>query len=288
MGSPAFVDALRLRRASVYGAGPGLDQALDVCRRLATFRIASTIGYSARPNDSPRVVTDIHLEAFDRLAAEDLDCYVSVKLSALQFDASLFSELVSAAAKSGRRLHLDALQPDTAATTLVLLEEAFKGASLGTTLPGRWRRSLEDSSRAVQIGLNLRVVKGQWTDRVGGSVDPTRGFLDVIDSLCGYQGGVAVATHDVKLLRESLDRLTISGTPCEVELFLGMPFSGPAKAARQYRVPIRIYVPYGNAWPGYGLKDLLTRPATGWWLIQDLLFGENKMWRSIRSSREEP
>lgn len=288
MGSPALVDVLRLRRASAYGAGPGLDQAVDVCRRLATFGIASAIGYSARTSESPREVADVHLESFDRLAAEGLDCYVSVKLSAMRFDANLFSELEDSAARSRRRLHIDALQPDTADATLALLEHASRLGSIGTTLPGRWRRSLDDCSRAIHLGLRVRIVKGHWTDKIGGSLDPTDGFLGVVDRLAGYTGGVAVATHNVKLLRESLRRLTASGTPAEAELFLGMPFRGPAAAARQFGVPIRVYVPYGNAWPGYGLKELLTHPATGWWLIQDLLFGQNKTWRSIRHSREEP
>ena len=90
-GSPALLELIRLRQASSYGAGPGLDQALDVCRRLAAYGMASTIGYWA-PDQPARVVADIYIASFDRLAAEDLDCYVSIKLSALGFDAALLAE----------------------------------------------------------------------------------------------------------------------------------------------------------------------------------------------------
>jgi proline dehydrogenase len=285
LGSPALLDLLRLRRASAYGAGPGLDQALDVCRRLAADGIASAIGYSASPGESARAVADVHLAAFDRLAAEGLDCYVSVKVTSLEFNAALLAELTTAAAQSGRRLHVDAMRPETADPTMLLLENAPHPGPLGTTLPGRWRRTLEDCSRAIELGLSLRVVKGHWADDLGGSVDPTRGFLEVVDRLSGYEGGVAVATHNVRLLRESLRRLTMSGTQCEAELFLGMPFRGPAMAAREFGVPVRVYVPYGDAWASYGLRDLVGHPATAWWLVQDLLFGREKTWRSIRRSR---
>jgi proline dehydrogenase len=290
-GSPIGLDVLRLRRASAYAAGPGLDEALTFSRRLATYGISSAIGYSALPDESARTVADVHLEAFDRLAAEDLGGYVSVKLAALGFDPGLFTELAAAAARTERRLHIDALGPETADKAMTLLNEAkqaHRSSSLGTTLPGRWRRSLDDCSRAIELGLSVRIVKGQWPDDLGGSVEPIMGFLDIVDRVSGYQGGVAIATHDVALLQESLRRLTSSGTPCEAELFLGLPFGGPAIAAGRFGVPVRMYVAYGDAGAGYGVKDLISHPATVWWLVQDLLWGEDKTWRSIERSRTKP
>jgi proline dehydrogenase len=283
------VDVLRHRRASAYGAGPGIDAALDSCRRLATYGIAATIGYAPRPGEPARAAADQYLAAFERLSGADLDCYVSVKLSAIGFDPALYEELAVAAAASRRRLHLDALRPATAEATFALLERpsALEPAFLGTTLPGRWRRSLRDAERAARLGLTVRVVKGHWDDEVGGSVDPSRGFLAVVDRLAGHPAGVAVATHDVRLLREAIRRLTRSATPCGVELFLGMPFGPPAAVARDAGVPIRVYVPYGDAWPGYGVAGVVRRPASAWWLVQDLLLGSDKTWRSIRRSRRK-
>src|SRR5215211_4292581 len=100
-----WLAALRRRGASAYRAGSSIDEALDACRRLAAHGVASTIGYAARAGESARHVADRQLAAFSRLAAEELDCYVSVKLSALGFDAALFAELEAAAARwtrSGR------------------------------------------------------------------------------------------------------------------------------------------------------------------------------------------
>ena len=283
-GSPALLELIKLRRASSYGAGPGLAQALDVCRRLAEYGMASTIGYWA-PDEPARAVADVYLASFDRLSGESLDCYVSVKLREIGHDAALFAELTAAAARSGRRLHVDAQEPELADATLSLLENPVHRGRFGTTLPGRWRRSLSDSSRAVEMGLSLRVVKGHWADAVGGSLDPGKGFLDVVDRLRGYQGGVGVATHNVRLLRESLRRLTTSGTPCEAELLLGLPFRGPVDVARESGVPVRVYVMYGAAGTNYGISDLIGHPATVWWLVQDLVWGKDKTWRSMSSPR---
>lgn len=275
---------MRRRRVSAYRAGTGLDAAIDVCRRLAAYGLASTIGYTAMRGEHPRAVADVHLEAFRRLSAEDLDCQVSVKLSALDFDAALFAELDAAAAQSARALHVDALAPETVDATWLLLQGVPRAAQVGTTLPGRWRRSADDASLAGQLGLRVRVVKGQWADSTPPSVDPAAGFLRVVDALRGHADGVSVATHDVELLAESLDRLTAAGTPCTAELFLGLPFRAPALTARRLGVPIRVYVPYGDSGAPYGVADIADNPVAAWWMLQDLVLGKDKTWLSIRRS----
>jgi proline dehydrogenase len=290
IGVPAEVRPLRRRRVSAYRAGPGLDEALDVCRRLAADGLASTIGYGAPAQASPRSVADAYLAAFARLSSETFDCYASLKLSAIGYDASLLAELEAAAARAERRLHLDALAPETAEPTWRLLENLPGGARVSTTLPARWRRSVDDAARAARRGLPVRIVKGQWPDSGAAAVDrPAEGFLRIVDRLAGHRHGVAVATHDSRLLAQSLRRLRESGTPCEAELFYGLPFRAPALCARRAEVPLRIYVPYGEAAGApYGYGDLMHNPAATWWLIQDLLLGKNKTWRGIRRSRTRP
>jgi proline dehydrogenase len=284
-GGSEWVDALRRRRAAAYHAGPGLDDALAACRRLAADRIPFAVGYSAAPEESARTAADVHHRAFEALAAADLDGYVSVKLSELAFDPALLGELDAAAARTQRRLHIDALAPETVDDTWQLLERMPRAGALGMSFPGRWRRSADDAARAAELGCAVRVVKGQWAHGAGGDVDPSEGFLRVIDRLRGHRGGVAVATHDVGLLTESVRRLTTSGTPCEVELLYGLPFRAPAVAARRLGVVARLYVPYGTVGATYGITDLRRRPVTAWWLVQDLLLGKDKTWQSIRRSR---
>jgi proline dehydrogenase len=285
IGVPAGVRPLRRRRVAAYRAGPGLDEAVEVCRRLAADGLASTIGYGPPTGAGPRSVTDAYLAAFERLSSETFDCYVSVKLATIGFDAALLAELEGAAARAGRRLHLDALGPETAEPTWRLLEGLPGGARLGTTLPGRWRRSADDTARAARLGLAVRVVKGQWADPAAGRDRLAEGCLAVVDRLAGHPQEVAVATHDARLLAEALRRLQRSGTPCGAELFFGLPFRAPALCARRAGVPIRVYVPYGDAGAPYGYADLVHHPVATWWLVQDLLLGKNKTWRGIRRSR---
>jgi len=284
-GGAGWADALRRRRAAAYHAGAGLDDALVACRRLAAERIPVAVGYSAAPEEGARAAADVHLAAFAALDAEGIDGYVSIKLSELAFDPSLLGELDAAAARTQRRLHIDALAPETVDDTWRLLERIPRAGALGMSFPGRWRRSADDAARAAELGCAVRIVKGQWAHGADGDVDPAEGFLRIVDRLRGHRGGVAVGTHDVALLTEAVRRLTMSGTPCEVELLYGLPFSAPAIAARKLGVTARLYVPYGDVGATYGIADLGRRPVTAWWLVQDLLLGKDKTWQSIRRSR---
>jgi len=278
-------DRLRRRRNAAYDAGPGLDDALDACRRLAAYGMRSTVGYSAPAGERPRAVADVHLSAFERLAGENLDCMVSVKLSALGFDAALFDELAAAAVASGRILHVDALAPDTVDATWPLLEKAAPGGHLGATLPGRWTRSIDDADRMTRLGVHIRVVKGQWADDApGGGPDPAHGFVRVVERLRGAKGSVGVATHDTDLLEGSLQRLSDSGTPCSAELLFGLPFRPPLLTARHLGVPVRAYVPFGDRGATYGIRDVTRSPAAARWLVEDLLLGADKTWLAIRRS----
>jgi proline dehydrogenase len=279
---------LRRRGASAYGVGQSLDQALDTCRRLAEEGFAATIGYGAFPGQNTRAVADAHLAAFERLSATGLDCHVSIKLSALDFDAALFAELDAAAANSERSLHIDALAPETVATTWQLVDGAARAGRIGITLPSRWMRSPGDTELARRLGLRVRVVKGQWADDgASGDVDPRAGFLHVVDRLRGHTEVVGVATHDVGLLAAALDRLTESHTPCAAELLFGLPFAAQLRTARRYGVPVRVYLAYGDWGSPYGLGYVVRRPAAVWWLSQDLLLGKEKTWRSIRRSQRQ-
>ena len=154
------------------------------------------------------------------------------------------------------------------------------------SFPGRWRRSADDASRAAELGLAVRVIKGQWAHGADGDVEPAEGFLRIVDRLCGHTGGVAVATHDVTLLTEALRRLNAAETPCEVELLYGLPFRAPAVAAWDLGIPVRLYVPYGDVGATYGIAALKRNPTAVWWLVQDLLLGKDKTWWSIRRSQK--
>src|SRR5207249_1194496 len=93
--------------------------------------------------------------------------------------------------------------PETAEQTWVLVRAAVLcRARVGCTLPARWQRSLRDADEAVDLGLRVRIVKGQWTDRGAGTNLSDSGvrdrFLAVVRRLAGRAGRPACGTPGLR------------------------------------------------------------------------------------------
>jgi hypothetical protein len=149
----------------------------------------------------------------------------------------------------------------------------------------------------VAHGVRVRVVKGQWAcpDAVIGAAgvvgvvgdSMARGkadavadaaaaaavlradYLALVKHLAGRASAVAVATHDASLARESLALLKAAGTPCELELLCGLPRRECMAVARELGVPIRLYIPFGQAWLPYALDQAVRSPKMLWWMVRD-------------------
>lgn len=253
------------RAGSHYLAGPSVQDALAVARSLAERGCATTLGYWDSPDDGPKTVAEAALAAVEGLAGESLDGYVSVKATAFGFAETLLREVAVQASSASVRLHFDSMGPEAADQTFGLIGALEGSAELGCTLPGRWARSSFDADWAVERGLRIRVVKGEWADPEAPDRDPRGGFLEVIDRLAGRAAHVAVATHDRHLVTEALSRLRAAGTSCELELLYrrrGLSLDG---------VPTRMYVPFGHPWVPYPISHAPWKPKIAWQFMRDVL-----------------
>lgn len=270
-----------LQRASrAYVPGPRLQDAVHWARHLAPPSCDFTFGYFNADGESAAEVEQACRQSIQALAAlEALPAegahrtgYCSVKVPALGYDPGALQRLALLAQAQGQRLHFDSHGPETAEPMLAALDTLrHHHARLGLTVPGRWSRSLADADWAAQHGLRVRVVKGQWPCPDRPDTDPRQGFLAVIDHLAGRVSEVAVATHDVDLAREAARRLAAQGTACELELLCGLPRRGVMDLARSQGLPVRLYVPFGQAWLPYALSQVLRQPRLWPRLLKDSL-----------------
>jgi len=249
--------------ARPYVGGDTVDEAMCVADRLAGEGFATTLGYWDTGRDTARQVADIYLNAVRRLSATNLDCYVSLKPPPLRFASELADELAGVAATHRVRLHCDSHGTNVADLSNAMLQgmaARSDGNSLGTTLPGRWSRSLRDADRAIELALNVRVVKGQWPDQEAPKRDMSAGFLEVVQRLAGRAQHVSVATHDFPLACEAVERLRAEGTPCELEVLHGVPAKSLIRWADKKGVKVRIYVPFGSGFVPNAIGVLKRNP----------------------------
>ena len=260
------------RAAQAYVAGPELSDALDIAGRLARSGASSTLCYWNSLEDSPAHLADRYCEILRALGEARLDSYLSIKAPGLKFDLGLIRGIVEVSQSFGIRVHFDALEWSAADLTFSLLEQLRPRYSrLSCTLPGRWRRSLEDAAHARDLDLDVRVIKGQWPDPSEPDVDMRKGFLAVVDALAGTRRTIGVATHDPPLAAESVRKLRASNTPCELELLYGLPDGGVLRRTRSFGVPLRYYIPFGHAWLPYALRQAFRSPHIFWWVVRDAL-----------------
>ena len=252
-----LLGALNRFAARAYVTGSRLEDALEVRARLKGLGIAGSVGFWNARSETPRRVADEHIAVIERLAAERSDCNVSIKAPPLGYERALFREIVQRADDENIAVQLDAEAYESAAPTWQLVVDgARRHYPVGVTLPGRWRRSLADAERAIDLGVRVRVVQGRWPDPTVPGLSPRLGFLAVIDQLAGQARHVAVATHDCDLARTALERLKAHGTPCELELLFGLPIKPLLGLARELDVAVRVYTPYGQPSLPYELSEI--------------------------------
>ncbi len=262
------------RVARKYIAGDALTDALRVQEQLVQTSTLATIGFWDTAGDNQRAVADQYLAGIDALSVNGREGYLSIKLPALRYSRDLLEEVAARARDAGCRLHFDGMEPDSVDRTQAAIEalrDKFPGITIGTTLPGRWQRSVADADWVVDRQLPVRVVKGEWPDAVAPDRDVREGFLEVIDRLAGRASHVSIASHDPPLVEEAIRRLKRSSTPCDVELLYGLPMRGVRKLAERLSVSVRIYVPYGEAYMPYALGQIRRKPRILTWLAKDLL-----------------
>jgi proline dehydrogenase len=285
---PYFHEAVAIASRS-YVAGETLDAAFATAGKLYRKGYSLTLAYWDGPDDNPAAVMENYLAALGRFGELTRNGYLSIKAPAFAFDAGLYATLVQASRRAGVPLHLDSLAHETAERTFELMERHTPSscAGIGITLPGRWRRSLDDVDRVIKHGLVPRIVKGQWEDP-DQDVEPGKGFLAVAERLAGRVPLVRIATHDSDLALRSIDLLRRNDTQVELELLYGLPMNAIVRGVADRDVPIRVYLPYGEAWLPYVLSSLRKHPRMLWWLARDLIQGLYRGSGSVPARRTSP
>lgn len=293
-GRPAGVRcALETRAATGCVAGPELEDALSIARRLATAQVACTIGYWDGPGAPGRSAAAAARRTFAALSTDDagLDGVVALQAPPLvAAGCSVDGAAMLLGAASSRRVVVDAPAPDGAADALELaLALSHHGWDAGIALPGRWSRAEADAEVAVRHGLAVRLVKGESPDPSGAGTDPGAGMLALARRLAGRARHVAVASHDPNVSGPALETLLDAGTSCELELLLGPPVAAVVEQAKVLGVPVRVYVPWGtHASAPY--DDLIAarrhkRPA--WRLHSDATVCERRWRRTLSQAGRE-
>ena len=277
---PAVPRPVVQRLSARYIAGPALDDAVRVVRRLAAKHKLATIdvlGEEITSAEEARAIAAQYHDALARLDAEGLGAGVSVKLTGLglELDHDLCRENLEAvvvdAAGRGRFVRIDMEDSSTTDRTLQLYRELRSAghSNVGVVLQAYLRRTPSDLE-----GLDdVRLCKGIYIEPASiayREYDAVRAnYLRCLEALVAQGSKVAIATHDEYLIREALR--IVHGLPrerYEFQMLLGVrPERADQLVAEGHR--LRVSVPYGTQWDEYSIRRLQENPKIAGYVAAD-------------------
>ena len=250
-----------------------LSEGLHVCRTLQMRGIPSTLGkFSKLGDDIDEIISEYQLASntIESCSAAD-HFYLSLKPSVLNFNRENVLAIATVALQKGHGVHFDSREHAQAEPTIRLLQHIMDQNipapdttctwKFSIAMPTRWKRSIADAQWAAKNGVRVRLVKGEFkAPSSAEEMDPAMGFLELVDRLAGNVPEIALASHDYALVREAITRCKKTATAVQLELIFGLPVGRLLALAVEMGVPVRFYVPYGDALLIYGIRYFLRNP----------------------------
>jgi proline dehydrogenase len=270
---PAVPKPVVRRLSAPYIAGPGLEDAVRVVRRLNGEGKVATVDVLGEEITNAAAAEEIarsYHEVLARIEAAGLDANISVKLTGLGLGLGYdlcrenLEAVVEDARARGNFVRIDMEDASTTEATLRLYRElrATGRENVGVVLQSCLRRTRSD----VPGLANVRICKGIYVEPVEiafRDADEIRAsFLDTLDALLEQGAYVAIATHDELLIGEALARVAARGLgrdEYEFQMLLGVrPGRGDELVRAGHR--LRVYVPFGTHWYEYSIRRLQENP----------------------------
>jgi proline dehydrogenase len=279
---PAVPKPIVQRLSSRYIAGPDIDDAIRVVKRLnAKGKLATVdvLGEEISSADEARALAGQYDDVLARIDDDGLDANISVKLTGfgLELDADLCRENLEAvvldAAARGSFVRIDMEDSSTTDRTLALYRE-LRGAghqNLGVVLQAYLRRTIDDL-RGLE---NVRLCKGIYVEPAEiayREYDAVRAnFVRCLEALVEQGSYVGIATHDEHLIVEALRIISEAGVArdrYEFQMLLGVrPDRADELVAQGHE--LRVYVPYGTQWYEYSVRRLQENPKIAGYVAGD-------------------
>jgi proline dehydrogenase len=279
------------RVALRFVAGETEDDAIAAVRAINAKGMTVTLdllGESITDAASARAIAAEYAALIERIAAEGLDSWVSVKLTALglDIDAELAYEnmctILSAAQPHDIRVTIDMEDSSVTQTTLDLLtrlheKEGF--THVRGVIQAYLYRSEGDIAMLTDHDIGVRLCKGAYREPASvafpkkADVDAnyvalTHTLLEAAAQGHGYPG---IATHDEDMISAAqahAAELELGPECYEFQMLYGV------RATLQEQLTeagyeMRVYVPYGTAWYPYFMRRLAERPANLWFFASN-------------------
>lgn len=290
VGTLPYLPRSLIRRFSHrYIAGDGLD---DACRRVHELNASGcsatidVLGEDSTTGGEVRAAVDLYVEALAAIAAQGLDCGISVKLSELGLRLDVdrcrraIRTLADAARERGLFVRID--MEDSSVTDVTLrvyreLRDEFD--NVGIVIQSCLRRSADDIDELLRDGpTDVRLCKGIYIEPESLAfveADEIReSFVRLLRRLLDdVAARVGIATHDPALVARSealIAERSVARQRYEFQMLLGVAGNLRRELVAKGH-PLRVYVPFGERWYEYSMRRLRENPRIAGHIARNLL-----------------
>ena len=269
------------RMARRFIAGETLDEAIAAATALNARGLRVTLdclGESIEHEADTQAVVTMYRDLIARIIDGKLQASVSVKLTHLGLDireelAVLnLRDILTAAQAGDVPVTLDMESSAYTERTLTIFRtmlHEYGFSNVGAVVQSYLYRSADDMHALAAEGATVRLCKGAYlepaTVAFPDKADVDKSYVAIMtDYLAAPPPAILqMATHDERIIAEA-ERLiaehSIAPERYEFQMLYGI------RSARQQALadaghPVRIYVPFGNAWYPYFMRRLAERPA---------------------------
>lgn len=276
------------RPALRFVAGETMDDAVRATRALNQKGLLASLDYlgeSVHAEADTRAVVSTYQMLAQRIRAEGLEATVSLKLTHLGLDISEvlceanLRAILSAAKDCGIGVTIDMESSAYTETTLRIyrtMRDTHGFDNVGIVIQAYLRRSEDDLRALAAEGAHVRLCKGAYLE------PPDVAFPDKTDVDANYirlmreflaappPAYLCIATHDENMIvaaEAALREFQIPPGRSEFQMLYGIRSARQEELARA-GYPVRIYVPFGEAWYPYFMRRLAERPANLWFFAR--------------------
>jgi proline dehydrogenase len=281
--------ALGQRLSGRFVAGLTIDDALRATRAMNQLGLGVSVdnlGENVTNAEEARHSAQLYHQLLDRMASQELNANVSVKLTHMGLDVDealaleITSGLVQHAARINNFVRVDMEGSAYTQRTLDFVRRLHNQPEyvghVGAVIQSYLRRSEQDVEQLVSEGIRIRLCKGAYKEppdiafEKKSDVDENYVSLMKILLKSGIYHGIA--THDENMIRATItfaQQEKIAAQAFEFQMLYGVRRDLQQKLIKEgWRC--RVYIPFGTEWYPYLMRRLAERPANAVFILKNL------------------
>jgi proline dehydrogenase len=270
-----------------FVAGETLEEAIAAVRALNRAGLRATLdhlGEEVADRATATAAAEAYLATLERIAESGVASTVSLKLSqlGLTIDDELAERnarrVVECAERLGNAVRIDMEGSAYTQRTLDIFRRLSRRSNaVGIVVQAYLHRTERDVEDLIAEGASVRLCKGAYDEppevAFPDKRDVDRNYVRLLERLLRGHGQVAIATHDVRIIRHAARLIAREGIPrgrYDFEMLYGVRRDLQRGLARRGQ-PVRAYVPFGDEWYPYLTRRLAERPANLLFVLASVL-----------------